>query len=59
MFACVVSLIFMYNLVADRKREIIRGTDQKTLDISGHTFFDIFTGIFLGFVIGHIFTLWA
>ncbi|MBP7006943.1 MAG: divergent PAP2 family protein [Candidatus Pacebacteria bacterium] len=59
MFSCIISLIFMYNLVADRKREVIRGADQKTLDISGHTFFDIFTGILLGFLIGFIMTLWS
>ncbi len=55
MFSCVVSIIFMYNLVADRKREIMRGSNIQVLDISGHTFFDIVCGIILGLVIGFIF----
>lgn len=55
MFCTIVSIIFMYNLIADRKREIIRGADQKTLDISGHTFFDILTGILVGLIIGFLY----
>lgn len=55
MFCTIISIIFMYNLVADRKREIIRGADQKTLDISGHSFFDVLTGILTGLIIGLIF----
>lgn len=55
MFACIVSLFFIYNLVADRKREIIRGSNQKVLDISGHTLFDIITGILLGLILGLIY----
>lgn len=57
MFSAIVSIIFMYNLVADRKREIIRGSDQKTLDISGHSIFDILTGVLLGLLIGFLFIL--
>lgn len=58
MFSCIISIIFMYNLVADRKREFIRGADQKTLDISGHSVFDILTGILLGLIIGFLYTRW-
>ena len=57
MFASIISIIFMYNLVADRKREIIRGADQKTLDISGHTLFDIITGTILGLIIGYLYII--
>jgi len=57
-FACIVSVIFMYNLVADRKREIIRDSNQKVLDISGHSVFDIFTGFGLGIIIGLIFVFY-
>ena len=51
-FQCLIAVIFMYNLVADREREKIRGTSGKTLDISGHTFFDIVSGVILGFIVG-------
>lgn len=55
MFSCVVSIIFMYNLIADRKHELIRGSNPQILDISGHAFFDIVCGILLGLVIGILF----
>lgn len=65
----VISVILMYNLVADRQREIIREsflvngdhvskemvTSGKVLDISGHSFFDIITGVLLGLLIGFIY----
>ena len=65
----IISVILMYNLVADRQREIIRESflingDQsnkdivssgKVLDISGHSFFDIIMGILLGLLIGVIY----
>jgi acid phosphatase family membrane protein YuiD len=55
MFSLIVSLILMYNLVADREREIIRGETGRVLDISGHSFFDILTGVIFGLVIGVLF----
>lgn len=69
MFSCIVSIIFMYNLVADREREKIeekyfsKGNDVekeivssgKILDISGHSLFDIICGVLLGLVIGFLF----
>lgn len=55
MFSSIVSIIFMYNLVADRKRELIRGSSAQTLNISGHSLFDIFTGILVGLVIGFLY----
>lgn len=63
-FSCVVAAILMYNLVADREREEIRRflfgetkseedkvTVDRVIDISGHTFFDIWTGVVFGFCI--------
>lgn len=55
MFCTIIAIIFMYNLIADRKREVIRGADQKTLDISGHSIFDILTGILTGLIIGFLY----
>lgn len=55
MFSCLISIIFMYNLIADRKREFIRGSNDLVLDISGHSFFDILTGIVLGLIIGFLY----
>ncbi len=63
-FCVLVAGVFMYNLVADRTREIIEekffaeGDEAerkivatgRVLDISGHSFFDIITGIITGFV---------
>lgn len=61
-FCLVVSLILMYNLIADKKREEIREQflvkggeidkeivlSGKVMDISGHSFFDIVMGIMVG-----------
>lgn len=55
MFCSLITIIFMYNLLADRKREIIREANEKTLDISGHSFVDIITGVLLGLIIGFLY----
>ncbi len=69
MFSCIVSGIFMYNLVADREKEKVEEMffskgdkaekaiviSGKVLDISGHSFFDIVCGILTGLVIGYLF----
>ncbi|MBI2673276.1 divergent PAP2 family protein [Candidatus Woesearchaeota archaeon] len=62
-FAFVVSLLLVYNLLAERRKEELLEQrankktnkflqaifdDHKLLDISGHTFFEIFTGIVVG-----------
>lgn len=54
-FCSLVSAIFMYNLIIDRKREVIRESFPRVMDISGHSPFDIVTGAILGLVIGLLF----
>ena len=54
-FCCIISTIFMYNLIADRKREVIRESNPRVMDISGHSPLDIITGVLLGLVIGFVF----
>mgnify|MGYP001570964136 FL=1 len=63
-FCAITAIILMYNLVADREREEIRkkifnfknpasgaaSIEKRVLDISGHTFFDIATGVLFGFL---------
>ena len=63
-FCLLVAVVFMYNLVADRTKEEIQETffakgdtaerkivmTGRVMDISGHSFFDIITGIITGFL---------
>jgi len=69
MFLCIVSGIFMYNLITDRERqkaleEFYReGSESdkrivasgKILDMSGHSVSDILYGILTGLIIGYLF----
>lgn len=59
-FSLIVCIIIMYNLVADREREVIRKhefffkdrtIETRIIDISGHKFVDIITGIISGVVL--------
>lgn len=71
-FGLVISLLYIYGLVEDKKRqEIYDGymlkcsdislqkiaTDKKLLDFSGHTFLEIFVGLIVGILIAVIFDI--
>lgn len=70
-FSLVVAILFLYNLLAERRREqVLEGyllaskdvslqqavRDGKLLDISGHNFFDIAAGIALGLLAAFVFS---
>lgn len=68
-FAVIVAAVFIYNLLAERTKEELeeanlkkRGPrwaskiydDGRLLDISGHTFFEVISGIIFGLVMAFI-----
>jgi acid phosphatase family membrane protein YuiD len=72
-FGMTVSLLFMYNLLEDRKKENIEEGrwriadkkifkkifgDQALLDINGHTFMEIVIGVVFGAVCGMVLDWW-